>query len=224
MDLIMNSFNCSWICCWNNANSNENRDNADGEELEPFQKKHDEEENEIPNVKKPVFKQPGPAVAAVVRSNENDENQIFLCCADQRIREDQIDFCPKFWFREFSNNKSSSSNNNSRKNNNNNNSKCSCRKRVQTVIWRICFLLTCLPMCYPCYLSRSIRRRKRQKIISSDMVSQERLGIQVISPVQKKLIHFHLTNILAWTQKFSRLFTTYDLTFFHEFFYYYRMT
>ena len=182
IDLIMNSFNCSWICCWNNANSNEN---ADGEELEPFQKKHDEEENEIlsSNVKKPVFKQPGPAVAAVVRSNEIDENQIFLCCADQRIREDQIDFCPKFWFREFSNNKSSS-NNNSRKNHNNN-SKCSCRKRVQTVIWRICFLLTCLPMCYPCYLSRSIRRRKRQKIISSDMVSQERLGIQVLSPVQK---------------------------------------
>ena len=207
----MNSFNCSWICCWNNANSNENRDNADGEELEPFQKKHDEEENEIlsSNVKKPVFKQPGPAVAAVVRSNEIDENQIFLCCADQRIREDQIDFCPKFWFREFSNNKSSS-NNNSLKNHNNN-SKCSCRKRVQTVIWRICFLLTCLPMCYPCYLSRSIRRRKRQKIISSDMVSQERLGIQVLSSVQKKLIHFHLTNILAWTQKFSRLFTTHKI-------------
>ena len=109
------------------------------------------------------------------RFNENDENQIFLCCASQKIREDQIDFCPKFWFREFSN----KSSNNSRKNNNNSN-KCSCRKRVQTVIWRICFLLTCLPMCYPCYLSRSIRRRKRQKIISSDMVSQERLGIQVL--------------------------------------------
>ena len=167
----MNFVNCSWFCCWNNANSNENRNNAEEEELEPFQKQQEQpnndKEDEIPNVKKPVFKQPGPAV----RSNENDENQIFLCCADQRIREDQIDFCPKFWFREFNNKKS-----NSRKNNN----KCSCRKRVQTVIWRICFLLTCLPMCYPCYLSRSIRRRKRQKIISSDMVSQERLGIQVL--------------------------------------------
>ena len=174
----MNFVNCSWFCCWNNANSNENRNNAEEEELEPFHKQQEpnnDEEDEIPNVKKPVFKQPGPSAA--VRSNENDENQIFLCCADQRIREDQIDFCPKFWFREFNNKKS-----NSRKNNN----KCSCRKRVQTVIWRICFLLTCLPMCYPCYLSRSIRRRKRQKIISSDMVSQERLGIQVLSPVQKK--------------------------------------
>ena len=63
--MIMNFFvNCSWFCCWNNANSNENnRNNAEEEELEPFQKQiNDEEEDEIQtNVKKPVFKQPGPA-------------------------------------------------------------------------------------------------------------------------------------------------------------------
>ena len=30
------------------------------------------------------------------------------------------------------------------------------------IFWRLCFLCSCLPSCYPCYLTRTLRRRRRR--------------------------------------------------------------
>ncbi len=29
--------------------------------------------------------------------------------------------------------------------------------------WRICFYLVCFPLCYPCYVSRTVRKRTKSK-------------------------------------------------------------
>ncbi len=71
------------------------------------------------------------------------ERRVFLCCSASTssiLASDQVDLCPKFWFTDLK----------------------TCSK-PQRFLWRFCFLVTCLPLCYPCYLSRSLRRRQKQR-------------------------------------------------------------
>ena len=93
----------------------------------------EDEEEKFENPKEVVTKQP----------RNYNEDQTFLCCSGT-VREDQVDFCPQIWFKDLKK------------------SPKSCEK-FRRFLWRLCFLVTCLPLCYPCYLSRSMRRRLRQK-------------------------------------------------------------
>ena len=67
---------------------------------------------------------------------------------------DYIDLCPKYWFRE-----------------------CQCCFQTTPtyfldLAWRFCFVFTCLPLCYPCYVSRSVR-----KYYKSEKIHEKSLGI-----------------------------------------------
>lgn len=74
------------------------------------------------------------------------DSQVFFCCTSTeksvKLREDQFDFCPQNWFQDLGN------------------SPNSCKK-FKRFLWRLSFLFTCLPLCYPCYLSRTVRRRPK---------------------------------------------------------------
>ena len=74
------------------------------------------------------------------------DSQVFFCCTSTeksvKLREDQFDFCPQNWFQDLGN------------------SPTTCKK-FKRFLWRLSFLFTCLPLCYPCYLSRTVRRRPK---------------------------------------------------------------
>ena len=76
---------------------------------------------------------------------KNNENQTYFCCASnsKNIRDDQIDFCPPFWFKDLRIGDKDF--------------------KIANFLWRLCFVVTCLPLCYPCYVSRSIRRRRKER-------------------------------------------------------------
>ena len=56
----------------------------------------------------------------------------YLCCSVEDPDEFQVDLCPRKWF-------------------------CCCSKDGSgflQIVWQICFVILCLPICYPCYLTR----------------------------------------------------------------------
>ena len=86
--------------------------------------------------------------------NQLRDSQVYLCCYPEhsKIRDDQVDLCPTLWYREFSGSTQKLDE-----------SGTTCMK-IRRFIWRLCFLFTCLPLCYPCYLTRSLRRRRKQRL------------------------------------------------------------
>lgn len=62
------------------------------------------------------------------------------------FRNFQMDLCPKYWCYLCS------------EENDDDNSRLPC----STVCWRFIFVVTCLPLCYCCYLTRSSRRIKQE--------------------------------------------------------------
>ena len=68
----------------------------------------------------------------------------YLCCSVEDPDEFQVDLCPRKWFCCCSNDSSGSG--------------WSGRQQTRVgflqIIWRICFVTLCLPLCYPCYLTR----------------------------------------------------------------------
>ena len=67
----------------------------------------------------------------------------YTCCSLEDPDEFQVDLCPRKWFCCCSNKGAAESGG---------------RQRMLPVflqiVWRICFVILCLPLCYPCYLSR----------------------------------------------------------------------
>lgn len=76
--------------------------------------------------------------------NQPDVEAAYLCCSREDPKEFQVDLCPRKWF-------------------------CCCsqdgsggRLGCLRILWRILFVLFCLPLCYPCYVTRRCRRRQRR--------------------------------------------------------------
>lgn len=86
------------------------------------------------------------------QSEQRDQDALFLCCARSKIREDQVDLCPPSWFRELTDEPETRA----------------WAVNARRVLWRLCFISTCLPLCYPCYLSRTFRRRRKQVMFPMD--------------------------------------------------------
>lgn len=121
----------SWFCCFNTRNR-----------VETFQSNNAINELEPLNGNSPTDADLKVVTQEPKKSSSLNQNQTtFLCCAStSKIGDDQIDFCPPFWFQDLG----SGSN-------------------LKRFLWRLCFLVTCLPLCYPCYLTRTIRRRTKQR-------------------------------------------------------------
>jgi hypothetical protein len=72
-------------------------------------------------------------------SGSDDEPSVYLCCSRVYPDQFQIDLCPRKWF-------------------------CCCSTEEESirgtkpgvidVLWKACFVLFCLPLCYPCFLTR----------------------------------------------------------------------
>ena len=147
------NFSFSWlgtIFCCQTQTENSTEKNSDIEEAVPFTKEENcDHQNggtvEIP-ISKKSSKTDGQNSRIITQQPRASDSQVFFCCASReksvKLREDQIDFCPQFWFKDL---KSSPN---------------TC-KRFKRFLWRVSFLFTCLPLCYPCYLSRTIRRRPK---------------------------------------------------------------
>lgn len=76
----------------------------------------------------------------------------YLCCSPEDPDEFQVDLCPRKWFCCCSNDGSGSGPGGRQRR----------RLGFLQIVWRICFVILCLPLCYPCYLSRRCRRRRRR--------------------------------------------------------------
>jgi len=74
----------------------------------------------------------------------------YLCCSQEEPDEFQVDLCPRKWFCCCSIGSSGSVDRQRR------------RPGFLHFVWRICFVILCLPLCYPCYLTRRLRRRRRR--------------------------------------------------------------
>ena len=117
---------------------------------------------------------------------EKVKNKSFLCChVDDDLRSDQVDMCPKAWYRNCCTwrdliddakllkprNFTLHSETNviiPQVKNHTPKEELNVNKRViaERICWRACFITICLPMCYPCYLSRTIRRTRMQGDVS----------------------------------------------------------
>ncbi len=103
-------------------------------------------------------------------SPSEEEPSAYLCCSKEEPDQFQIDLCPRAWF-------------------------CCCestavedqeacsltaaetgeagprrrrtgpRPGVFTVLWRVCFVIFCLPLCYPCYLTRCVYKARVTDVI-----------------------------------------------------------
>ena len=97
------------------------------------------------------------------RVNQPDVESAYLCCSREDPEEFQVDLCPRKWF-------------------------CCCshdgsgggRLGCLEIIWRILFVLFCLPLCYPCYVTRRCRRRQRR--LEGVVVSSP------VSPCNKRVV------------------------------------
>ena len=76
-----------------------------------------------------------------------------LCCSTEPLRDDQVDLCPRFWWNVCWTNESPLDPSQSHQ-----------VRPLSGICWRLAFISCCLPACYTCYLTRSIRRRKRQVV------------------------------------------------------------
>ena len=141
----LSTYFSSWFgkmfCCQNEISAptekNSDEDDADAEK-EPFTPIDENQNGDLPN------KSGGTPV--ITEQPRTHESQVFFCCSSSevKLRENQIDFCPQYWFQDL---KSSPN---------------TCKK-LRRFLWRLSFLVTCLPLCYPCYLSRTVRRRPKQR-------------------------------------------------------------
>ena len=130
----------SWFCCYNNGQQNR-PEPQNSEELQRLTNEDISSPKNGQKSQKQVIKvQPKSTEINHFVDEKNrqigengagggENDRIFLCCSDRKLKDDQVDCCPKFWFREFT--KKSSKNNSNSQN---------CRRRFQTVIWRLCFL------------------------------------------------------------------------------------
>ncbi|XP_040568336.1 uncharacterized protein [Lepeophtheirus salmonis] len=84
------------------------------------------------------------------KSQKRIQNSKIIVRSKTEPREDQVDLCPRIWSREFSQSREGRDRNSS-----------SSSIDLWRKVWRICFYCSCLPICYPCYVSRSLRRRRR---------------------------------------------------------------
>ncbi len=109
------------------------------------------------------------AAASQPRPYDLEAGRTFLCGAKSKIREDQVDLCPLLWFANLNPCRSVRDHDNNGEEEEEDDDSGSvvlhggvtrC-KLIQRWVWRICFITLCLPLCYPCYLSRTIRRRKK---------------------------------------------------------------
>ena len=130
----MNFNSFSWFCCYNNGQQNRPEPQND-EELQRLTiedisspKNHQKTQKQIINVQ-PKSKDIKHFDEQNRQNGENgaEIDRIFVCCSDQKLKDDQVDCCPKFWFREFTKKSSKDDSQN-------------CRRRFQSVIWRLCFL------------------------------------------------------------------------------------
>ena len=114
------------------------------------QPEHTEEETEPLEPSKIITNQP-------LKTPKSKDSQVILCCYPEhsKIRDDQVDLCPTLWYREFFRNPDLSPDLDE--------TESTCLK-FQRFIWRLCFIFTCLPLCYPCYLTRSLRRRRKHRM------------------------------------------------------------
>ena len=76
-----------------------------------------------------------------------------LCCSTEPLQDDQVDLCPRFWWNVCWTNESPLDP-----------SQNSQVRPLSAICWRLTFISCCLPACYTCYLTRSIRRRRRQVV------------------------------------------------------------
>lgn len=133
----------SWLgnvfCCRNSISA------ASHNHQNPALTDQDHSEDEVEPLKANDPDQSFPEVITRQPQKINKTRPSFLCCSYSPVYEDQVDFCPHFWFHDLV-------------------QPChnSCRN-FKRFVWRLCFLFTCLPMCYPCYVTRSIRRRRKQR-------------------------------------------------------------
>ena len=159
-------FHCSWIpqifCCsrpQNDLPENE-KEKGEDEEKEAFDQ----------NV---VTEQ--PATLRNQHRKHRKESQVILCCSkSSNVRDDQIDLCPPFWYREFLGKGEK---------------RTTCLK-IRRFLWRLCFLVTCLPMCYPCYMSRTIRRRRKHRLRYSrenEPLKVEKFNNQLNETIKRQL-------------------------------------
>ena len=118
----------------------------------------------------------------VIYHPEKTKNKSVTCCySASDMRPNRIDVCPKTWYRncctwqdlledaqfpKLLNISSPSTTNGVPPHliDESTNEELNLSKRViaERICWRACFVSICLPMCYPCYLSRTIRRSRRQ--------------------------------------------------------------
>ena len=111
------------------------------------------------------------------------ESQVILCCSSS-AREDQIDLCPSLWYREFIQDEQGTG---------------TCHQ-CRRLLWRLCFITTCLPLCYPCYLTRSIRRRRKHMThyLNSEPL-KDKFNNQLNETIQRQLTKKSNTSTKATT-------------------------
>ncbi len=80
----------------------------------------------------------------------------FLCCSTEPLREEQVDLCPRSWWDVCWMNESPLDPSQNQQ-----------VRPLSGICWRLAFISCCLPACYTCYLTRSVRRRKR-KVVHPD--------------------------------------------------------
>ncbi len=129
-----------------------------------------------------------------------DADKTFLCGAKTKVREDQVDLCPRLWWANLNPCQDTKHHQHSNPTNSCNSihdevegegghgvGRC---KLILRWMWRICFITVCLPMCYPCYLTRTIRRRKKTSdymYLEHELMSGQYRGNKLNETMQRQV-------------------------------------
>ncbi|XP_059089126.1 uncharacterized protein LOC131885191 [Tigriopus californicus] len=96
------------------------------------------------------------------RPSFGERNQsTVLCCSPVPPGPGQVDLCPQTWFCSEYPEDPSQANQPSVPQTTEEHGGSLCQLQISDILWRALFFMTCLPLCYLCYFSRKMRRRRK---------------------------------------------------------------
>lgn len=125
------------------------------------------------------------------RFGEIDQSTV-LCCSSKPPSVGQVDLCPRPWYGQ--NYPGEDESHQARQHFQTEQTdgtldEHSCQVQICDILWRTLFFMTCLPLCYACYFSRTIRRRR--KITQAEYIltrSNQQLHARNQSRTKSKLV------------------------------------
>eukprot|EP00095_Tigriopus_kingsejongensis_P001752 snap_masked-scaffold183_size276960-processed-gene-0.6 protein:Tk01752 transcript:snap_masked-scaffold183_size276960-processed-gene-0.6-mRNA-1 annotation:"---NA---" len=123
-------------------------------------------------------------------SHSSRKQSTILCFSKRSPRPNQVDLCPRSWFglKDKKGGRSGNVHDNHDQNQEEENED-DLATTVCDIIWRSIFFLTCFPLCYPCYICRTLRRMSKTSYSEYDFLALCKQRRPRAAPFQSPLVY-----------------------------------